>query len=201
MTKLAFLKLGLAIILVVAGSHTMELPKNTEESKFVNHEISIESEKNTQLEANMNSQMRINTLSKYFNKDRFRERFRLPQLRIFMELNSILAEDIKAIAHQKIPDATEVEIRRAMESLYLEKRIFELYQSHKFYYFFVGFRGKEQMSLSKLESLIMPNSILPDDIKALAWKALSDASEEEIRRVIEIIYMEIKTPYIVELIV
>ena len=191
MIKLLFSRSVFAIALILVGSDAMEVPKSKGKSIIQNHEVSVQGENKTQPETMTISQERVNTLLTYFNKDRFCKIFCLSELKKALEPNSTLAEGIKAISRRKISDATDMEIRCAMESLYMEKRIFEVYKGHKFYCFFMRYRGKEQMPLSQLESLIASNSTIPEDIKALARRALPDVSDEEIRRAIEIIYFEI----------
>ena len=187
-----YLRMVLVVTLMIGiGSQAMDLSETKTESPLVTHDLSNETEKSGQIREIIISKERVDKILARFLRHYFLSvRVSLPDLKLLIFPNSVLPDYIKTLACEALSDPSEEEIRFALEGYYSELRISELYEC------FILISKVHHLPYSMLENLIVPNSVLPENIKADAWEKLSDATEEEMRLTIKKVYNSQKNPSI-----
>lgn len=189
MIRLIFPKIVVFLTMAAAGSLAMEPPNTDSATTFTNQEVCVESltmQPETTVIAI--SQERVADILQCLQRNYWGLTLTLSELESFLLPDSILPNDMRGSILQGIPDATGEEIRCALEGIYSRNRKMEILDC-------LVLKCKlHHLPLFELESLFDSNTPLPEDIKAVVWKTIPDATEEEMRLQIKLIHLDKKKP-------
>lgn len=120
MSQLIVLKSILITTLMIAGSHAMEVPEKEGESNPVGNENSRESEENIDsiTRTTAESARRFVEIWYAIVDDSFLKNLSLFELELLTAPNSVIPETLKVSARQKLPRASETEIRAVIQQIY-----------------------------------------------------------------------------------
>lgn len=212
MTKKILLKLVFSVVLMIVGSHAMDVPKNEGGSFSGDSENSVDCERDIQAKIMITAkfdQRWIGLFNCFISNDV--ENLSFSDLESLIAPNSILPNDIKSMALPKFPDATEEEMRDVIKYIYKNRDTFNIEAvpviigqeaietknpNRRVFDLMSAFLDNKvhRWPLAELKSLVAQNSILPETIKATAKQTLPDVTEGEIRRVIKAIHLDMSKP-------
>lgn len=122
MNKAQFLKMAFTVVLVTSQSNGADLLDIVRNPNLINHEVSVQKREDRNLEiTKITPKVRVDRLWWCFVANNVHQELTLAALTKLYAPNSILPPKIKDMAVQTLPNASDKEIRLALEYIYFDR--------------------------------------------------------------------------------